>query len=114
MVVTRLVRKGSSNNPFCDSFVNTNKGSTSEQNSNIPEPETSLQEKTDNATQIHLRPRTKNDRPITTATSCQLAQPDATHLVSPRASMCSTPEMAGSDLGQEEDYPSSDESWGMY
>ena len=111
MVVTRLVRKGSSNNPFCDSFVNTNKGSTSEQNSNIPEPETSLQEKTDNAA---LRPRTKNDRPITTATSCHIAQPDATHLVSPRASMCSTPEMAGSDLGQEEDYPSSDESWGMY
>lgn len=114
MVVTRLVRKGSSNNPFCDSFVSTNKGTTSEQNSNIPESETSLQEKTDTATQIPLRPRTKNDRPITTATSCHIAQPDATHLVSPRASMCSTPEMAGSDLGQEEDYPSSDESWGMY
>ena len=108
------MRKGSSNNPFCDSFVSTNTGTISDQNSNIPEPETSLQEKTDTATQIPLRPRAKNDRPITTATSCQIAQPDVTQLVSPQTSMCSTPEMAGSDLGRGEDYPSSDESWGMY
>lgn len=113
IAVTSKTQERSSGNLFDDSLNNVSCEDISKQtdlkiNSLLP----SSQLKHDNATQIQLkyinRP-SSNSPPF----SYNIIQPDVTNLVSPRASVCSTPGMTGSELDLEEEDPSSDESWGM-
>ena len=111
-VVTTVTREASTNNPFEDSFVNGNSDHISGQTDKNMHSNFSSQQKKDSSTQVPLELIMNRPSSNSPTLSYNITQPDVTHLVSPRVSICSTPAMTGSEYGQEDEDPSSDESWG--
>ena len=112
-VTSKPQETSSCNNPFDDSFNDVDCEDISKQPDMKINSRLASQTKHDNATQIPLKYITRPSSNSSPLFSYNITQPDVTHLVSPRASICSTPVMTGSELDLGDEGPSSDESWGM-
>ena len=115
-VVTSLSLEVSSNRPFDESFSNVYTDQISKQTEFELNSMPSLQQTMNNSTPESPNKSINNSLPSSKSPTCSynLTQPDVTQLVSPQASMCSTPVISGSESEKDVEYPSSDESWGKF